>query len=112
MLDFVSRAPVSRQVTDALRQMLRRGAYTPGELLPTPKELAVALAVNPSAVTEAYRALAEEGFLCLREEGAEVLETLSETDELLEHWDETTVQLLRAGFPKTVLELRLKEARA
>lgn len=111
MLDLRSYSPVRRQVADALRQMLRRGAYAPGEQLPTPEELAVAMAVNPKAVREAYALLAEEGYLSLTEDRAEVLETLSETDALLEHWDETTVQLLRAGFPKNALEVRLKEAR-
>lgn len=112
MLDLVSRAPVNRQVADALRQMLRRGAYAAGELLPTATELAVAMAVNPKAVQEAYETLAEEGFLTLNDGRAEVLPPVDETFRLLEHWDETTVQLLRKGFPKTELELRLKEARA
>lgn len=112
MLDLVSRAPVNRQVTDALRQMLRRGAYAPGETLPTPAELAVALAVNPQAVRDAYETLSREGFLRVEEDRAEVIPPPDETFALLEHWDEATVQLLSRGFPKTALEQRLKEARA
>lgn len=111
MLDFVSRTPVHRQVTDALRQMLRRGAYVQGEVMPTSSELAVAMAVNPKAVQEAYETLAAEGYLSLEQGKAEVLKFPDETEQLLEHWNKTTVQLLRMGFPKNQLEQRLKEAR-
>lgn len=110
MLDFISRAPVEQQVTDALRQMLRRGAYEAGEILPSPAELAVAMAVNPKAMKEAYETLGQEGLLRLEETRAEVLPMPDETERLLEHWDAATVQLLGAGYPKQSLEQRLKEA--
>lgn len=110
MLDLISRAPVEQQVTDALRQMLRRGAYEVGETLPTATELAVALAVNPQAMKQAYETLSREGLLRLEEARAEVLPMPDETERLLEHWDAATVQLLDAGYPKQSLEQRLKEA--
>ncbi|HYZ84712.1 MAG TPA: GntR family transcriptional regulator [Bryobacteraceae bacterium] len=68
-------APAYRQIADALRAHLVRGDVKPGEILPPVRQLAVDLGIHFNTVAEAYRILAEEGWLDLRRRrGATVLD--------------------------------------
>ena len=55
--------PAYRQIADQLRAYLVSERLQPGERLPTVRQLAMDLALNHNTVAEAYRLLAEEGFL-------------------------------------------------
>ena len=69
-----SEVPVYRQIVDALRPLLVDGTLAPGDLLPPVRQLAADLGVHLNTVAEAYRLLAEEGWLELRRRrGAAVL---------------------------------------
>ena len=73
-IDLGSPTPVYRQIVDSLRALLVGGAFAPGERLPTVREIAIDLGVNHNTVAEAYRLLAEEGWLELkRHHGATVI---------------------------------------
>jgi GntR family transcriptional regulator len=73
-IDLGSTTPVYRQIVDSLRALLVNGAFAPGERLPTVREMAIDLGVNHNTVAEAYRLLAEEGWLDLkRHHGATVI---------------------------------------
>jgi GntR family transcriptional regulator len=65
-IDLASPVPVYRQVANALRALLVEGAFPVGEPLPTVRRLAVDLSVHHNTIAEAYRVLAEEGWLVLR----------------------------------------------
>jgi DNA-binding transcriptional regulator YhcF (GntR family) len=70
-----SEAPVYRQIADAVRRMLVEGELRAGDVLPPVRQLAADLGVHFNTVAEAYRILAEEGWLDLRRRrGAVVLE--------------------------------------
>jgi GntR family transcriptional regulator len=58
--------PVYRQIVDGLRPMLVEGTLAPGDLLPPIRQLASDLGVHFNTVAEAYRLLADEGWLELR----------------------------------------------
>jgi GntR family transcriptional regulator len=74
LVDSASPVPMYRQVADQIRTLLVAQEFTPGERLPTVRRLAIDLAVNHNTVAEAYRTLAEEGWLDLgRGRGAVVL---------------------------------------
>jgi GntR family transcriptional regulator len=73
-IDLGSPTPVYRQIVDSLRALLVEGAFAPGDRLPTVREIAIDLGVNHNTVAEAYRLLAEEGWLELkRHHGARVI---------------------------------------
>ena len=59
--------PVYEQITDGIRKMIITHAIPEGEKLPSVRELASKLAVNPNAVRKAYQELEEEGYVCDRE---------------------------------------------
>jgi GntR family transcriptional regulator len=64
-VDRASPLPVYVQLAEQIRLLVRRGALSPGDPLPTVRELAVALGVNANTVTRVYRDLQQEGLLRL-----------------------------------------------
>ncbi len=56
-LDGRSGVPVYRQIMDQVLGGIATGALQPGEQLPTVRQLAVDLSVNPNTVIRAYREL-------------------------------------------------------
>ncbi len=62
-LDTKSDIPAYRQVADQVRTLAVEGVLAPGDLLPPVRRLALELGVHFNTVAEAYRVLAQEGFL-------------------------------------------------
>jgi len=74
-IDLASRVPVYEQIANGLRAELVSGKFSPGEKLPTVRALAINFGVHHNTVAEAYRQLANEGWLELkRHHGAIVRE--------------------------------------
>jgi GntR family transcriptional regulator len=63
LLDLHSGMPVYRQIMDQVRGAIASGALTPGDQLPTVRQLAVDLEINPNTVVRAYRELELGGLL-------------------------------------------------
>ncbi|HEX7288884.1 MAG TPA: GntR family transcriptional regulator [Candidatus Angelobacter sp.] len=62
-LDLRSGVPVYRQIIDQVRAGIAAGTLGPGDQLPTVRQLAVDLTVNPNTVLRAYRELELGGLL-------------------------------------------------
>jgi GntR family transcriptional regulator len=62
-LDLRSGVPVYRQIIDQVRGGVAAGTLTAGDQLPTVRQLAVDLAINPNTVLRAYRELELGGAL-------------------------------------------------
>ena len=62
-LDLQSGVPVYRQIIDQVRGAVASGALTVGDQLPTVRQLAVDLSINPNTVVRAYRELEFGGLL-------------------------------------------------
>jgi len=62
-LDLHSGVPVYRQIVDQVRGGVASGALVVGDQLPTVRQLAVDLAINPNTVVRAYRELELGGLL-------------------------------------------------
>jgi GntR family transcriptional regulator len=62
-LDAHSGVPVYRQIIDQIMGGLASGALTPGDRLPTMRQLAVDLRINPNTVIRAYREMEIRGVL-------------------------------------------------
>jgi GntR family transcriptional regulator len=60
-LDGSSGVPPYLQLVHQVRQSLLLGYLRPGDRLPTVKEVAVEVAINPNTVVKAYRQLEHEG---------------------------------------------------
>src|SRR5215471_6274797 len=62
-LDLHTGVPVYRQLIDQVRAGVASGALTVGDQLPTVRQLAVDLSINPNTVVRAYRELELGGLL-------------------------------------------------
>jgi len=62
-LNLHTGVPVYRQLIDQVRTGIASGALTAGDQLPTVRQLAVDLAINPNTVMRAYRELELGGLL-------------------------------------------------
>lgn len=70
--------PVYRQVLDQLRTLCVEARLKPGDRLPSVRELARRLGIHFNTVAEAYRTLAEEGWLeIVQGRGAQVRDRLT-----------------------------------
>ena len=62
-LDLKSGVPFYRQIVDQIRYRIASGRLMPGEQLPTVRDLAVQLEINPNTVRKAYSELEILGVL-------------------------------------------------
>lgn len=62
-LDLHSGVPAYRQIVDQVRGAMASGSLTVGDQLPTVRQLAVDLSINPNTVVRAYRELEFGGLL-------------------------------------------------
>ncbi len=58
-----SPVPIYEQIVDGVQRLVRRGDLTPGTGLPSVRQLANDLEINPNTVARAYRALERDGVL-------------------------------------------------
>jgi GntR family transcriptional regulator len=66
-LDPKSAVPLYEQIAVRLKAAVATGELRPGEILPSVRELAGRLRINPATVVQAYRSLEDEGFVELRQ---------------------------------------------
>jgi len=62
-LNYRDSRPIYEQIKDNYRKLILSGAMAPGEKLPSVRELASQLAINPNTIQRAYRELEGEGFI-------------------------------------------------
>jgi GntR family transcriptional regulator len=59
-------APIWRQIEEGMRRMIALGALAPGSVVPSVRDLARDLRVNPATVARAYQRLTEGGVFSVR----------------------------------------------
>lgn len=109
-IDLASPVPAYRQIANAFRALLVDGACPVGEALPTVRQLAIDLGVHHNTIAEAYRVLADEGWLALRRRhGAIVLDRSRPTPTpearttLIQRMRELTAEAQAAGLAPGVI---------
>lgn len=55
--------PIYEQIQSELRRLMLTGALPPGSCLPSVRELAGQLAINPNTIQRAYRELEADGYI-------------------------------------------------
>lgn len=66
-VDPKAAVPIYRQIADQIRRRVAAGVLAPGDQLPSVRELAAQLLVNPNTVAKVYRDLEREGLLDARQ---------------------------------------------
>ena len=83
LIDMKSGVPFYRQIIEQVKFAIARGDLEPGDRLPTVRQLAVDLSINPNTVIRAYRELEIEGMLATQQgSGTFVGPTRPEIDRL------------------------------
>ena len=114
-INFRDPRPIYEQVRDGFRQLIISGVLPAEYKMPSVRELASQLAINPNTIQRAYRELEAEGYICsvpgrgsfvsrtdaaLASRRAELLEkfnALVKELRLIGVTDEELVRLLRGG---------------
>ena len=65
-IDNASSRPVYRQIIDQIKRDIAMGRLIKDEKLPTVRQLAAQLAINPNTIAKAYRQLESEGIIVTR----------------------------------------------
>lgn len=113
-LDFRDARPIYAQIIDGVREQIATGILQPGDKLPSVRELAATLAINPNTIQRAYRQLEMEGWIVtMQGKGCFVCSVPSvsqrETERLLTIFDSTAAALQNLGISREELIRRLEE---
>ena len=63
ILDYKDRRPLYEQIVDKFSDMILKGVLKPDEKLPSVRNLAMELSINPNTIQRAYMELEHRGFL-------------------------------------------------
>ena len=58
-----SSTPIYQQLVDGVKELVARGILEPGERMPTVREMAAELSLNPNTIAKAYQRLEQEGII-------------------------------------------------
>ena len=107
-LDYRDMRPIYVQIIDGFKEQISTGILQPGEKLPSVRELATNLTINPNTIQRSYRQLEMEGwivtvpgkgcFVCSDSHAAE-----EEKKRLLAALDAEVEALLAFGFSRDAL---------
>ncbi len=98
-LNYRDSKPIYEQIEAGFRHLIISGAFKPDEKLPSVREIASSLAINPNTIQRAYRGLEAEGYIyTVSGKGsfvAQVEGIMSERSrKMLEKFDEIVKELL------------------
>ena len=113
-LDYRDARPIYAQIIDGFREQIATGVMQPGDKLPSVRELAITLAINPNTIQRAYRRLEMEGWIAtVPGKGCFVCDNERTKEKEWQRWytafDEAAAMLQSLGVPKEKLIVRLQE---
>ena len=111
-VDYRDARPIYAQIIDGFREQIATGVLQPGEKLPSVRELAAMLAINPNTIQRSYRRLEMEGWIAtVPGKGCFVCEVDDQVTRERDLWyaafDEATTSLLALGITKDQLIARI-----
>ena len=63
VLDYQDRRPLYEQVEEKFRNLILKGVLEPGSRMPSVRQLAMELSINPNTIQRAYNELEAEGYI-------------------------------------------------
>lgn len=116
-INFRDSRPIYEQVKTTLRKLIVSGAMSPDEKLPSVRELASQLVINPNTIQRAYRELEQEGYIISIPGKGSYANLSARVDEgrkkeLLTAMDEIVAELLYLGVTPDELDRRIREKEA
>lgn len=114
-LNYRDSKPIYEQIKDGFRKLILSESMTTNEKLPSVRELASKLAINPNTIQKAYHELESEGYIySVAGKGSFVAERDEVFDvrkeELFREFTETVEELLLLDVQKKELIQKIEEA--
>ena len=116
-INFRDSRPIYEQMKTTLRKLIVSGAMSPDEKLPSVRELASQLVINPNTIQRAYRELEQESYIISIPGKGSYANLSAQVDEgrkkeLLTAMDEIVAELLYLGVTPDELDRRIREKEA
>ena len=113
-LDYRDARPIYAQIIDGFREQIVTGILQPGDKLPSVRELATELAINPNTIQRSYRQLELEGWIVtVPGKGCFVSSAPSinrrEIDRLMDILETTAASLVKLGISREELVKHLQK---
>ena len=113
-LDYRDARPIYLQIVEGFREQITAGVLHPGDKLPSVRELAADLAINPNTIQRAYRQLEIEGFtVSVAGKGSFVCRIpdlrQQEKERLFKILDDTRAALLQLGVTPQELAAHMEK---
>lgn len=100
-IDYRDRSPIYEQIREKMKELIIKGILKPDERIPSVREQAQALTINPNTIQKAYRELEDRGYIySIRGKGSFAASA--------EQWiDDRKLVELNQSFEKIVTEMVL-----
>lgn len=113
-LNYRDSRPIYEQIKDGLKKLVISGAYNKGEKLPSVRELAAELAINPNTISKAFKELEAEGYIYTVAGKGSFASGSSEVnpvrnEKLMKEFDEIVKELLYLSVDSQSLKLRIEQ---
>ena len=83
-IDMRSRTPIYEQIIDSIKELVVKGVLIPGERLPSARDMAKEMTLNPNTVQKAYQELERQGIIStLRGKGTFISEDIQANNKIL-----------------------------
>ena len=113
-LDYRDARPIYTQIVDGFREQISAGILQIGDKLPSVRELAATLTINPNTIQRAYRDLENAGWIATVPGKGCFVHSIpaaptAPRQALLEELDRITAALLESGMTREELITHLRE---
>ncbi|MCI5493113.1 MAG: GntR family transcriptional regulator [Lachnospiraceae bacterium] len=113
-LNYRDARPIYEQIKDGLRRLIVSKAIATDDKLPSVREMAASLAINPNTIQRAYRELEKEGYVyTISGKGtfAAPCQAVSDgrMEELLHRFDDNVLELFYMSVASDTLKGRIEK---
>ncbi|MCB5549234.1 MULTISPECIES: GntR family transcriptional regulator [Blautia] len=98
VLDYQDRRPLYEQVTEKFRTLIYQGVLPADSRIPSVRQLAMELSINPNTIQRAYMTLEQEGLIYpVKGKGNFVADTQKIQEKSKENFRQEFLELVRKG---------------
>ena len=113
-LDYRDARPIYTQITDGFREQIMAGILRPGDKMPSVRELAAELTINPNTIQRAYRELESQGWIASVPGKGSFVHGIpkadpAQTQAMLAEFDKLSATLMAMGLSAEELTIRIKK---
>lgn len=113
-LDYRDARPVYEQIADGFREQILSGVLQKGDKMPSVRELATTMTINPNTIQRVYRELEQQGWIHSEQGRGCFVSGVpcvpdAQQEALLQEFDRIVWQLRRSGISEDALRARLEK---